>query len=141
MFFYFLGNQKFKVSVFVLIIFAGSALAYSTDWDSVFQEALQQYEQEQQQCFIEDFRPNGCTWSPDGFSWMDVDWEWACNQHDEDYLNIWMTKEEADLRLFQNMLDADAPELVAGFYYRIVSDWGDSWWEEAQQQSREAYGY
>jgi hypothetical protein len=78
---------------------------------------------------------DGCSYSPEGTisngEW--IDWGWACDQHDLDYSNPYISRAEADLRLYNNMINAGAPEWIADSYYQILRKTGQPAWEAAQR--------
>jgi hypothetical protein len=80
---------------------------------------------------------DGCTLSPDGASvgGRYINWRAACDQHDLDYANPSMTKEEADLKFYYAMLDKGAPEAIARLYYQYVRERGMPYWTAAQRSS------
>ena len=68
----------------------------------------------------------------------------ACRQHDLDYFTLGMSKGEADYRFLLEMLSSGwmLPMynlLITATFYDLVALFGDSSYESAQAESREAF--
>ncbi len=121
------------ISIIAFFIFVNSALfAQSGKWGGMY-DKIKHYSNKSD---IKNMTANGCTMSPDGISWLNIDWSWACDQHDRDYNNLDMSQTEADRRLYQNMIKAGAPKFIAQEYYDFVSDLGYLFWEPAQERAK-----
>ena len=98
-----------------------------------------------QQLLINGITVDGCTYVPDGgfVGGRYVNWSRACNQHDLDYADLTMSKQQADRNLYNAMIAQGAPRWLAQYYYDGLQmlQQAQRRWEEAQARSRANRGY